>query len=260
MKRTILGILFLFSLHGVSGQNISRRAISAGGGYFSNSNFNVSSTLGETFTATLGGSLLLSQGFQQKASVDSGVYLNLTAFIQGFYIGSGFMSSSLGDPLMSNIADIITVELHDTIAGHPLSFTGKGSLQTDGSASILFSPLCIGKSYYIVLKHRNSVETWSSTPVLITNNGAEYNFSDGTNKAAGDNLADLGDGNFAVYSGDITQDGSVDFNDYPPLDISSNNGDLGYFESDLNGDTSVDFNDYPILDINSNLGIIVLVP
>jgi hypothetical protein len=75
MKRTILGILFLFSLHGVSGQNISRRAISAGGGYFSNSNFNVSSTLGETFTATLGGSLLLSQGFQQKASVDSGVYL-----------------------------------------------------------------------------------------------------------------------------------------------------------------------------------------
>jgi hypothetical protein len=260
MKRTILGILFIFSLHCVSGQNISRRAISAGGGYFSNSDINVSSTLGETFTATIGSGLVLSQGFQQKASVDSGIYLNLTAFIQGFYIGGGLMNSSLGDPLMSNIADLITVELHDTIAGHPLSFSGKGSLHTDGTASILFSPLSIGKSYYIVLKQRNSVETWSATPVLISNTGAEYNFSDATNKAAGDNLADLGDGHFAVFSGDITQDGSVDFNDYPPLDFSSNNGDLGYYESDLNGDTSVDFNDYPILEINSNMGIIVLVP
>ena len=260
MKRTILALLFLLSLHWANGQNISRRAISAGGGYFSNSTFNVSSTLGETFTATIGGNLVLSQGFQQKASVDSGVYLNLTAFIQGFYLGSGLMTSSLGDPLMANIADIITVELHDTSAGHPLSFSSKGSLHTDGTASILFSPLCIGKSYYIVFKQRNSIETWSATPILMTNDGAEYNLSDAASKSAGDNLADMGDGNFAIFSGDITQDGSVDFNDYPPLDISSNNGDLGYYESDLNGDTSVDFNDYPILDINSNLGIIVLLP
>lgn len=260
MKRNILGLLLLLSLHWVSGQNISKRAISAGGGYFSNSNFNVSSTLGETFTATIGGGLVLSQGFQQKASVDSGVYLNLTAFIQGFYVGGGLMNSSLGDPLMSNIADNITVELHDTIAGHPLSFVGKGSLHTDGTASILFSPLSIGKSYYVVLKQRNSIETWSATPVLITNDGAEYNFSNAANKSAGDNLADMGDGNFAIFSGDINQDGSVDFNDYPPIEISSNNGDFGYYESDLNGDTSVDFNDYPILDINSLLGIIVFVP
>jgi hypothetical protein len=52
----------------------------------------------------------------------------------------------------------------------------------------------------------------------------------------------------------------VDFNDYPDLDISSNNGDLGYFTTDLNGDASVDFNDYPIIDINSNNGIIAIKP
>jgi hypothetical protein len=126
--------------------------------------------------------------------------------------------------------------------------------------SILFPPLCIGKYYYLVFKHRNSIETWSSTPVLMSNVGADYNFTDASNKAAGDNLADMGDGNFAIFSGDITQDGSIDFNDYPPLDISSNNGDLGYLSTDLNGDTSVDFNDYPILDINSNLGVVVFMP
>ena len=252
--------LFVLSLCLVNAQNISRRAISAGGGYFSNSTFNISSTIGETFTAIIGGNLVLSQGFQQKASVDSGVYLNLTAFIQGFYLGGGLMNSSLGDPLMANIADIITVELHDTSAGHPLSFSSKGSLHTDGTASILFSPLCVGKYYYIVFKHRNSIETWSANPIFITNNGADYIFSNAANKAAGDNQANLGDGNFALFSGDITQDGSIDFNDYPPIDQSSYNGDLGYFVSDLTGDYSVDFNDYPILDINSYLGIITIVP
>jgi hypothetical protein len=35
---------------------------------------------------------------------------------------------------------------------------------------------------------------------------------------------------------------------------------LGYYVTDLNGDASVDFNDYPILDINSNLGVLVVTP
>jgi hypothetical protein len=54
--------------------------------------------------------------------------------------------------------------------------------------------------------------------------------------------------------------GSVDFNDYPALDISSSNGDLGYLSYDLNGDASVDFNDYPLIDVNSSNGIISINP
>jgi hypothetical protein len=96
MKKFIFSILFIGILHISYSQNVSRRALSAGSGYFSNASFNVSSTIGETFTATIGSGLILSQGFQQKASVDSGVYLNLTAFIQGFYLGAGTMISSLG--------------------------------------------------------------------------------------------------------------------------------------------------------------------
>ena len=73
-------------------------------------------------------------------------------------------------------------------------------------------------------------------------------------------MADDGAGVFMLFSGDINQDGSVDFSDYPDLDISSNNGDLGYYVTDLNGDASVDFSDYPTLDINSNLGVLVVTP
>jgi hypothetical protein len=70
----------------------------------------------------------------------------------------------------------------------------------------------------------------------------------------------MGNGVFAIFSGDINQDGAIDFNDYPALDISSSNGDLGYLATDLNGDASTDFNDYPLIDINSSLGIIKLTP
>jgi hypothetical protein len=67
-------------------------------------------------------------------------------------------------------------------------------------------------------------------------------------------------GIYLIYSGDINQDGAVDFNDYPNLDISSSTGVLGYDANDLNGDASVDFNDYPIIDVNSSNGVIAVSP
>jgi hypothetical protein len=85
-------------------------------------------------------------------------------------------------------------------------------------------------------------------------------FSNAANKAYGSNMANDGNGVFLIFTGDINQDGSVDFSDYPALDISSNIGDLGYFDTDLNGDASVDFSDYPTLDINSSLGVLTLKP
>jgi hypothetical protein len=65
-------------------------------------------------------------------------------------------------------------------------------------------------------------------------------------------MVDDGSGVYLIYGGDINQDGSVDFGDYPDLDIASNNSVVGYLVTDLNGDSSVDFGDYPMLDINSS--------
>jgi hypothetical protein len=87
-----------------------------------------------------------------------------------------------------------------------------------------------------------------------------YQFSSAASQAFGNNLSNVGGGKYAIYCGDINQDGAVDFNDYPNLDIKSSNGDLGYLTEDLNGDASVDFNDYPLLDINSSNGVISLRP
>jgi hypothetical protein len=107
--------------------------------------------------------------------------------------------------------------------------------------------------------HRNSIPAWSTNPVTFSAT-TNYDFTSSITKAFGSNMADDGAGVFMLFSGDINQDGSVDFSDYPDLDISSNNGDLGYYVTDLNGDASVDFSDYPTLDINSNLGVLVVTP
>jgi hypothetical protein len=188
--------------------------------------------------------------------------ITITAFLEGLYLGSNTMVSSpfaANGISPSNVADTIVVELRNSTAPYSLAFSAIGTLNTTGTANILFPAGSLGNSYYLVVKHRNSIETWSAMPISILAS-TSYNFSSSINQAFGNNLSDVGNSKFAIFSGDINQDGSVDFNDYPDLDISSSNGDLGYLPYDLNGDASVDFNDYPILDINSSNGIIKLTP
>ena len=192
----------------------------------------------------------------------STVAFNLKAMLQGLYLGNGKM---IATPFNAdgvspmNIADTITVELRANTTPFNVVHTIKSLLDTGGNATITFPSSVNGNSYYIVVGHRNSIAAWSANPVTFSAT-TNYDFTDAITKAFGSNMADDGTGVFMLFSGDINQDGSVDFNDYPDLDISSNNGDIGYFDTDLNGDASVDFNDYPILDINSNNGIISITP
>ena len=192
----------------------------------------------------------------------SNINLTINAFIQGIYIGSGVMTAApfnANGISSTNLADTIMVELHNS-ATQALAYSTTGLLSTSGVANVIFPAGAIGGSYYIVVAHRNSITTWSATPVTIATNGTSYNFTNSASKAAGSNLMDLGSGVFGIFTGDINQDGSVDFNDYPGLDIASSNGILGYDPNDLNGDASVDFNDYPMIDVNSSNGIITVTP
>ena len=192
----------------------------------------------------------------------SNINLTINAYLQGLYIGSGMMTNA---PFNANgispttLADTITVELHNSIT-QALAYSVTGLLSTTGTCNVSLPAATNGNSYYIVLVHRNSIATWSATLVTMAANGSSYNFTNSASQAAGSNLADLGSGIFGIYTGDINQDGSVDFNDYPGLDFASSNGVLGYDANDLNGDASVDFNDYPLIDLNSSMGVIVVTP
>lgn len=71
-----------------------------------------------------------------------------------------------------------------------------------------------------------------------------------TNNAYGDNQKQVEPGVFAIYSGDINQDGVIDISDQVPLDNDIFNFASGYVVTDLNGDGVVDISDQVILDNN----------
>ena len=195
--------------------------------------------------------------------------LKIKAFLQGLYVGSQQMITSIMfsnmfyNPNYSiyNMADTITIENYSSVFPFPKLSSQKTMLDISGNASAFFNS---GGSYYVVIKHRNSIETWSAAPVNFSaTSPITYDFSSAQSQAFGDNLIFDGsyiNGVYMIYTGDINQDGSVDFNDYPILDHGSSIGFLGYTNCDLNGDASVDFNDYPMLDVNSSNGVIVQSP
>ena len=231
--------------------NLSASVANAITNMFSSNTSMAASTMPAKFTLTDTTSIPLS-------SVD----LSLTAFLQGLYQGSSTMTSSpfnADGTTPTNIADTITVELHDA-STQALSYSVIGTISTSGTGTFTFPAGVNGNSYYISVRHRNSIQTWSTAPVLMNPTGTTYNFSTAATQAAGSNLVNDGSGVYMIYTGDINQDGAVDFNDYPSLDIASSSGVLGYDSSDLNGDASVDFNDYPMIDINSSNGVLSTTP
>jgi len=81
-----------------------------------------------------------------------------------------------------------------------------------------------------------------------------------TNNAYGDNQKQVEPGVFAIYSGDINQDGIIDIFDQVQLDNDVFNFSGGYVPTDLNGDASVDLFDQVILDNNVSLFVGVASP
>ena len=65
---------------------------------------------------------------------------------------------------------------------------------------------------------------------------------------------------WAIYNGDINQDGAIDGLDFLDLDTSIQNGEGGYAVGDLLGDGSVDGLDFLVLDQNTQNGVGVAIP
>lgn len=190
--------------------------------------------------------------------------LDVKVLLQGYYSGNGNLYPVLynqgveTNPGSLN-TDTVRLELHDAIPPYTLKETFEGLLHTDGFIHCIFPGSVIGNSYYLVARHRNSVATWSSTPITF-NMLTTYDFSTASAKAFGSNMSEVDTGIWAVYYGDINQDGSVDAFDYLLLDPDVIAGLSGYLVTDLNGDGIVDAFDYILLDINLTLGITTLSP
>lgn len=183
-----------------------------------------------------------------EANPASTLHLNL--FLQGYYEGANSMRPALfneGVVDKTNITDSIIVELHDPVT-HELIDQKTSILHTDGSVTSNFCPH-LG-DYEIAIKHRNTIETWSSIPVTLTNAVSNYDFTNSLSQAYGDNMIEVESGVFAFYSGDINQDENIDLLDAPIVESDINQFQFGYYSSDINGDGNVDLLDLPSLEEN----------
>ena len=180
------------------------------------------------------------------------VNLHVKTFLQAYY-------SSINHTM--NVTDSITVELHEDVPtnAYPLIESYKNILSQNGIINCIYSNNVFAKSCYIVLKHRNSLQTWSETPVLIQTN-TSYDFSTAANKAYGSNQVEVETGIWAIYSGDINQDDIVDNSDFSLWETDANNFSSGYFVSDLDGNGSVDNADFSIWEANANAFVSVVKP
>ncbi len=264
MKKLILTlVIVLVQQFSVNSQSLSPHVLATAGGYFAAGGSSLSWTMGETFNTTLqNGGVILTQG-QQQPYVQLTI-LNLKVFIEGYYIGGGLMNNCLnitGVSIGPLDADTVEISAMDAAPPHNLVEAQLGILKTNGDVTVTFGPLVIpNTSYYIKVNHRNSVETWSANPVILTTS-TMYSFASSASQAYASNQATTFDALYAaMYSGDINQDGAIDGSDFLEFDPASQAGAGGYEVADVNGDGAVDGSDFLVFDPNSQNGVGAAVP
>jgi hypothetical protein len=220
------------------------------------------SVSGATRTVTNGGNYSFSYTFgsctyySDTLTVDNCPSLNLTAFIQGYYTGS----AELAGILSPVVCDTVIVSLAQSSSPYTILYSDTSLLDTDGDVKLEFPLSADGGTYYLVLNHRNSLETWSSVPVAISTTGGSYDFSSAASSAYGNNLCNLGDGHFAIWSGDLDQDDIINFSDMTSLDSYIQQMMYGYQQGDLSGDNHSESADYSLLENNLVLNLQVSKP
>ncbi|MDQ3020845.1 MAG: M12 family metallo-peptidase [Bacteroidota bacterium] len=157
-------------------------------------------------------------------------------------------------PPPQTIPDIVRVYLHRLDFPNVVVDSAISLLTTNAIASSPFERALSG-TYYIVVKHRNSIETWSKAGGENYGRGSffAYNFVQPVNQAYGYDSQALIDPApyYGMYGGDVDQDYSVNLADVSQIENAAFNFLSGYVVEDLTGDDLVDLNDQAIADNNS---------
>ncbi|MFZ4589991.1 MAG: BNR-repeat neuraminidase N-terminal domain-containing protein [Ignavibacteria bacterium] len=168
--------------------------------------------------------------------------LNLKVYLEGFWNGT----TQVTDTVKVYLANSTTFAFVDT---------AKVVLSATGTASMNFNRVTTG-SYFIVVNHRNHLETWSKLPQsFVGGTPLTYDFTTAMTQAFGDNMKQAGTV-WVLFGGDANRDGSIDANDIGIFITEF--GSLGYLRSDFNGDEDVNASDVTI--IANNFGLIKITP
>lgn len=173
--------------------------------------------------------------------------LSLKAAIEGLY------NTSTG---RLNKNDTITIEIRNNVFPYNLISSFKSMLDSVSLSTFSVQAVPVGfgisDSMYIVVKHRNSIETWSRVVTRFSRGGyiKYYSILDSASSAFGSNLKLL-NSSYCIYSGDVNQDKIIDLTDLLEVYQASVNFVTGYAVTDMNGDNVVNLEDINIVYNNS---------
>lgn len=206
--------------------------------------------------------------------------VSLKAFLAGNYSG-GSMTTTLNDldllPLVSpygdgatvaagffdnnpDIVDWVYLEIRNATTPSTLDGGASAFIKSDGSIVSLngtSNPLILnaGTTGFVVLKHRNHLSVQTDIAIDLINptmkdlTSLSNVYTDGA--VSNTPLKSMGGGNYAMWSGDVNQNGSISYNgggnDKSPILIkvgflTPNNSVSGYEDTDVNMNGNVSYN------------------
>ena len=181
------------------------------------------------------------------------VILNLKIIIEGYYKGNGLMA----EVVSPGICDTVTIELCENVFPFNVVYTSRSIVNASGNGAFNYPLSADGGSFYIAVNNHNTLKTWSSNPLLFSMN-TSYDFTTSASQAFGNNQKNLGDGRFALYSGDVNQDNQINRSDFDELKDAIQLFPFGYLIKDLTGDYLIESSDFSLLE--NNIGRIIMRP
>ncbi len=176
-------------------------------------------------------------------------YYNVKALLEGFY-----------NPFSNKmVPDTVTLSLFTVDTGYHRIDSVRICLDSLGEAHGYFRHSTQG-AYYLVVRHRNHIETWSRVPLVFAPGSiTKFDFSSGRDSAYGGNL-NLSGSRWCIYGGDINQDSCVNIKDMNLAEQDAWNYVSGYVRTDVDGSLFVDVNDLLIVDNSKYLKIKIRKP
>lgn len=171
------------------------------------------------------------------------IICNITLSIEGLY-------DSVNDRLMKK--DYVNSYLRNIISPYQIIDSAVASIDTTTlTGTFHFSHTNTDGVYFIAVKHKNSIETWSKAggELLVAGGSNTYDFTTSSSQAYADNMR-LKGSRFCFYSGEVNQDLIIDISDMAMVDNDSYHNTAGELITDLNGDYIVDLLDMAIIDNN----------
>ncbi len=203
--------------------------------------------------------------------------LKVKLMLWGLYIGFGEMNQT--SEFDTNIYDIVPKFAYPKVDTLSVVILGTSAtnyaviaefngvnLGNNGSLDDLILPATITGSNYIVINHRNSIETWSDS-VSFADTVIYYDFYSHvlSSEFPGNMYLESINGTFVgsyIWSGDVIKDGTVNIFDLSEVFdlLNDPNSPIGYSIDDLNGDSVINIYDLSIVFDNLNLGATALTP